>query len=183
MIRLFVALPLPEELRLRIALLAGGIPGANWVAGENLHLTLRFVGEVDEGTADDIDSALLAVRAPGFAVELAGVGHFGDAGAARALYLGVERNPALAHLQERVEAAVVRAGCEPERRRFTPHVTLARLKRAPTGRVRDFVAGNALFRLPPFTADRFALYSSHRARAGADYREEAAYPLAAGPIP
>ncbi|MGE0725580.1 MAG: RNA 2',3'-cyclic phosphodiesterase [Alphaproteobacteria bacterium] len=178
MIRLFVALELPPDLRLRLASLGGGVPGANWTDEENMHVTLRFIGEVDEAQAADIDDALAGIRAPAVEVRVAGVGHFGDLEKARLLYAGVERSAALSHLQSKVESAVVRAGCPPERRKFAPHVTLARLRGAAPVRLMEFVAAHALLRAEPFTADRFVLFSSFLSRERAIYRAEADYPLA-----
>lgn len=177
MIRLFVAIDLPDALRMRLAALGGGIPGAAWVDEENLHLTLRFVGEVDEGTAHDIDAALAGLRAPAVEVRVAGVGTFGEGGKARSLHALVERTPALAHLRDKVESAVVRAGCPPEGRKFSPHVTLARLKGASVPRVQGFLAANALLRAEPFVADRIVLYSSFLGGEGAVHQAEAEYEL------
>ncbi len=177
MLRLFIAIPLPEPLRLSLAMLGGGIPGANWVDDRNLHLTLRFIGEVDIGTAEDIDAALSTLRAPPAEVRVAGMGQFGVGRRPRLLYAGVERVSALVHLQERVEAAVVRGGCPHERRKFAPHVTLARLKGATMHRVQSFIAAHSLFRPPPFLADRIVLYSSFLGGERAIYRAEAEYPL------
>lgn len=179
MLRLFVAIPLPDPLRRALAALGGGIPGASWVAEENLHLTLRFLGEIDEGTAADIDEALAGLQAPAVEVQVAGMGQFGEGDRARLLFAGVARTPELVHLQERVEAAVVRGGSPREKRKFAPHVTLARLKGAAMPRVQGFIAAHALFRPPPFVADRVVLFSSHLARDGAIYRAEADYPLRA----
>ena len=111
--RLFVALDLPWELKQRLALLSGGIPGARWVGTENFHLTLRFMGEVHPIQAEEIDHTLAAIRAPAFDLSLAGVGVFGKGDAkgerAAALWAGVDRNPALDHLQTKIETALRRA--------------------------------------------------------------------------
>ena len=178
MIRLFVAIPLPQPLRQSLAMLGGGIPGASWVADESMHLTLRFIGEVDGGTADDIDQALSTLWAPAAEIRIAGMGQFGEGDRPRLLYAAVERSPELARLHERVEAAVVRGGCPHERRKFAPHVTLARLRHAPMHRVQTFIAAHSLFRAPPFVADRVVLFSSFLGGERAIYRAEAEYPLA-----
>lgn len=177
MLRLFVGIALPEPIRLRLATLQGGVPDARWVKPENFHLTLRFVGEVDSGVADDLDAALGGVSAPAFDLALSGVGHFGKAEAARVLWAGVAPNPALDHLQSKVEAATIRAGLPAEQRRFSPHVTLARPKRAPGSRIEQFVADNAGFRTEPIPVDRFTLFSSFLSASGAIYTPEAEYPL------
>src|SRR5439155_3004377 len=116
MLRLFVGIEFPPELKLQLSMLETGIPGAKWVDAGNMHLTLRFIGEVDEGVASDIDAALARIRAPRFAVTLTGIGHFGGA-APRLLWAGVESNAALFHLRDKIEAAVIRAGLAPDTRR------------------------------------------------------------------
>jgi 2'-5' RNA ligase len=180
MIRLFVGLELPEDIRLALSGICGGVPGADWTPGENLHLTLRFVGDITESDADDVHDALLRVRAPGFGLTLAGVGHFSTGDELRVLWAGVERNAALAQLQRNIESALVRMGLAPETRRFHPHVTLARCAGVPAQRAQAFLAHNALFRAGPFEVDRFTLFSSLRRAEGAIYTAEADYPL---PLP
>ena len=176
MIRLFVAIELPGDVRARLAALCVGVPGAKWVKAENLHLTLRFIGEVDGHRFEDIAAALGEVRAPAFDVALDGVGFFGGR-RPRVLWAGVARTAALDHLHAKVESALVRAGCEPEGRKFTPHITLARLNNAPAGRVRGFVSDHNLFRAGPFPATEFTLFSSFLSQEGALHTPEAVYPL------
>lgn len=178
MIRLFVGIELPSELRLRLSLLCGGVPGAKWVDPGNLHLTLRFVGEVDEGTASDIDEALAQIRAPRFSLALAGIGHFGNGDMPRSLWVGVEKNPALLHLHDKIETALMRLGLEPETRRYTPHVTLARLKRVAVPPLQEFLRNHALFRAEPFAVERFSLIASYPTKSGSIYEDQADYELA-----
>jgi RNA 2',3'-cyclic 3'-phosphodiesterase len=173
MLRLFVGVELPPELKLRLSLLCGGIPGARWVDPGNYHLTVRFIGEVDEGLANDIDAALDRVRAPRFDVTLAGVGCFGE----RMLWVGVEKSMALVHLRDKVERALVRLGLEPETRRYAPHVTLARLRDANAGRLKSFVEEHALFRAAPFAVECFSLVASYLTKSGAIYEDQADYAL------
>src|ERR1700688_1289427 len=135
MLRLFVGIALPPELKLRLSLLASGVPGARWVDPGNYHLTLRFIGEIDEGTASDVDAALLPIRAKPFAVTLAGVGRFGD----RMLWVGVEKSPPLVHLRDKVGSALVRLGLAPETRRYAPHVSLARLRNASEAKLQEYL--------------------------------------------
>jgi 2'-5' RNA ligase len=177
-IRLFVALALPDDVRARLDGLCGGVPGASWVPSDDFHLTLRFIGDVSEGDAEDAHDALLGVRGNVFDLTLAGVGHFSTGPEVRVLWAGVERNDTLAQLQRGIESALVRMGFKREERRWSPHVTLARLAGTPLGRVQDFLAHHALFRAGPFRVDRFELFSSHRRPEGAIYRAEADYPLA-----
>ena len=126
--RLFVAIALPDGVRERLAAVQGGLDGARWVDPENLHLTLRFVGEVDEGVAEDLASALAGLRALAFPLELVGIGHFEKRGRPSALWVGVAPNPALDRLYHRVEATARRAGLPLEGRKFMPHITLARCR-------------------------------------------------------
>ncbi|MBT5945041.1 MAG: RNA 2',3'-cyclic phosphodiesterase [Rhodospirillaceae bacterium] len=177
MIRLFVGISLPEILSERLTGLRGQIPGARWVPPENHHITLRFIGEVDEETAADLDAALARIDAPPFEVAMSGVGHFESRGLVRALWVGVERDPALDHLQARVETACQRAGLAPEGRKFHPHVTLARCRDTRTARIAGFLADHGGFRAPPFPVGSFALYSSILGRGGAIYTRETDYPL------
>lgn len=176
MIRLFVALELPETVRTRLALMQGGVPGAKWQREDQMHLTLRFIGDVDERMARDIDEALQTVHAPAFTFELAGVGDFGGKDP-HALWAGVRSNEHLIHLQKKVESALVRLGLEAETRKYTPHVTLARLRNAPHEKVAEFIAHHSLFNSGPITVNDFALYSSQLGSGGSVYRVESVYPL------
>ncbi len=177
MIRLFVALTLPERLRTRLAGLGGGVPGARWIEPANLHLTLRFIGETEEGALSDLDAELARIDAAGFDLVLDGVGQFGTGRKVHSLWAGVDRNEALLHLQAKVESAVVRAGFAPEPRKFQAHVTLARLRDPNPERVMRFLAGNNLFRSQPEAITSFTLYRSYRSRSGADYERLADYAL------
>lgn len=175
--RLFVAIDLPEDQRTRLANLANGLPGARWVKPENLHLTLRFLGELDGGQAADVDDTLSGLRMPGFDLHLEGVSHFGEGRKIRQLWVGVEANPALIRLHDKIEQAVIRVGLPPEPRKFKPHVTLARFKSNPGAKLGDYLAEYALFRTQPFPVESFILYSSFLSGNGAIYRPEAEYAL------
>src|SRR5664279_2338417 len=127
MIRLFTAVEIPDAVQLRLSLLQGGIPRARWMPRENLHLTLRFIGEVDHTVARDIDDVLAEIRAPAFTLVLKGVGEFGRK-EGRALWAGVSNGDALQYLAAKIESALQRMGLPAETRKYSPHVTLARLK-------------------------------------------------------
>lgn len=177
MIRLFVGLGLPDSMADVLAGLAVGIPATRWVERRNLHITLRFIGEVENGLAQDIHDVLAELRAPAPDIAISGFGTFGSR-QPHTLWAAVDKNPELVHLQNKIETAMVRLGLPPEPRKFTPHVTLARLKAAaPASRVAEFIAGHSPLRLGPETAEDFILFRSHLGRTGAEYEAAAEYPL------
>jgi 2'-5' RNA ligase len=176
MIRLFTAIGLPQEVRMRLGLLQAGIPGARWSAAENLHLTLRFIGEVDEDVANDIDDMLAGLRAAPFALRLEGCGRFGSKDP-HSVWVGVAPCPPLLQLVQRIESALQRMGLDAETRKYTPHVTLGRLRDAPLSRVNAYVAEHGTLALAPFEVTSFGLYSSHKGSGGGHYVLERAYPL------
>lgn len=178
MMRLFVGIPFPESVREALARLCSGLPGARWVEPENMHLTLRFIGEVGAGDADDIHHALGRISAPAFEATITGIGCFETAGKIHTLWAGVEKQALLGHLREKVETAVVRAGFEPERRKFKAHVTLARFRNGAGARIGAYIGRHNRFSTGPFRIDRFTLFQSHTGNAGAHYEALADYPLA-----
>jgi 2'-5' RNA ligase len=175
MLRLFVALELPIEVRERLRAVMGGVHGARWQTDQQLHMTLRFIGEVDEAKAEDIDSALRAISFSPFQVSLHGAGLFGTMHKPRMLWAGAAPEAPLAHLSQKIETALVRIGLPAETRKFTPHITLARFK-GPSGRVERFLADHDQLWSPPWTVERFTLFRSHLAHSGAIYEPLAAYP-------
>jgi len=176
MIRLFVALALPDEIAEGLLLLQAGVPGARWQTREQLHLTLRFIGDVDGRDAAAVDDALSLIEAPRFGLALKGVGEFGGK-TPHALWAGVSDKEPVGFLQRKIETALQRAGLRPEPRKYLPHVTLARLKGAPAGRVIDFLADHALYASTSFEVAGFILYSSVLTPNGSLYRAERAYRL------
>jgi 2'-5' RNA ligase len=174
---LFVALELPSSIRTRLSFLAGGLPGVRWVPPENYHITLRFIGEMPGWRAEEVDHALASLRAPGFAIQLAGVGAFEKGGRVTSLWVGVERNKQLEHLQAKVERALQEAGMERERRRYVPHVTLARLDGAPEAKVAAWVQAHNLFRSEAVPMEHFTLFSSRLGKEQAVYFPEVEYEL------
>lgn len=175
--RLFVALALPDGIVARLNVMCSGIPGARWVEPENMHITLRFIGEVDEPVAEEINFNLSRIDARSFDIELNGLGTFGQGPKAHALWVGVPLTPELGQLQKKVDTAVVRAGVEREERKFTPHVTLARMNKPESGRLQSFIEGNNLFRAGPFTVEQFSLYESLTGNGGPVYTVLEDYPL------
>ena len=176
MIRLFIAIGLPQPVATRLGFLQGGVPGARWSPVENLHLTLRFVGEVAHTVARDIDSVLSAVRVPGFELKLSGVGEFGGKDP-HAIWAGVAPSENLLRLHAKIESALQRMGLAADTRKYTPHVTLAGLHDAPISKVREFILSHSLSDSGAFPLTSFGLYSSHATSHGSQYVLESAYPL------
>ena len=172
-----MAIDLPFSLRTRLSWMSGGLQGARWVPPENYHVTLRFIGEVPAWRAEEIDHALAGLRASGFALQLAGVGTFEKGGKVLSLWVGVDRNPALEHLQSKIETAMQRAGLEAERRRFNPHVTLARVEGIATHKIGEWVQARNLFRSDPVPVEHFTLFRSRLGKEQAIYDAEVEYPL------
>jgi len=174
--RLFVALPIPDHVARPLMLLQGGVPGARWQQREQLHLTLRFIGEVDGAGARAIDDALAGIDAPAFELQLHGTGQFGNR-QPNSLWAAVRGNEMLEHLARKVDNAIRRVGAPADAHKFTPHVTLARLRHPDLDKVREWLTHHALFTSPAFEVGRFCLYSSKLTSDGGIYRIEQGYPL------
>lgn len=176
--RLFVALRPPPAVRQRLLALADGVPGARWQDDDQLHLTVRFVGGVERPVAEDLAAALGQVHAAAPSVALNGVGQFAQRGGA-ALWAGVAPQGELARLHRKVDQACVRAGLDPERRAFLPHLTLARLSRGAMAdpAVPRWLADHAGLASEPFAFGHLVLYESHLGRDGARYEPVARWPL------
>lgn len=174
MIRLFVGLELPPEVKMALAMLRSDLHGARWLRDDQLHLTLRFIGEVEPNTAEDIHDALHELEFPPIEVALRGVGVFGKLRQPRSVWAGVSNAAPLESLHRRVESALARIGLPGEDRRYIPHVTLARFKRRPAG-IERFLAQYEDFAAPPFTAEHMTLFRSHLSQHGARYEIEERY--------
>lgn len=174
--RLFTALALPGTVADALMGIMGGVPGARWQSREQLHLTLRFIGEADGAEAEDIHEALQTISAPEFDLEISSVGVFGG-DRPRSLWAGTETSQPLMHLNRKIESALQRAGCEADRRRFSPHITLARLKGPDPARLGEYLSRHALFHAGHFTVKEFVLFSSQLTPNGSIYRPEARYAL------
>lgn len=171
--RLFAAIEIPDEIREDLAALQNGVPGARWVPEENIHLTLAFFGELQPPQAEDLDGLLSGIAARPFTINFESVGLFGSP--PRVLWAGVSRSEPLVRLADKVATAADRAGIEIDRRKFAPHITLARMKDAPQKAVRTFLASHGDFRTEPFMVTGFALYSSLRGKEQAVYTAERYY--------
>lgn len=174
--RLFVGLELPEMVRMRLSLVRGPLPGAKWIDPEDMHLTLRFAGDVDNRQADELVGFLDGIELTPFEVMIREVGAFGGRDP-RVIYAGVEPSPELEQLQRAVERACRSAGMAPETRSFKPHVTLARLRGTRPDVVADFLGSRGSLAVGPITVDQFVLFSSKPRVGGGPYVVENVFPL------
>lgn len=175
--RLFVAIDLPDSVKRSLAVLRSDLPGAHWVAEEQLHLTLRFIGDADDLALAGIKVALEQINAPSFPLALSGIGHFPPGKHPRVFWAGITAPPQLLAVQKQVELCLCGAGIPPEGRKFSPHITIARLKGTPPNRLMAIEEKLKDFSSAPFPVTEFHLYSSTITRSGASHKREATYPL------
>ncbi|TPI12620.1 MULTISPECIES: RNA 2',3'-cyclic phosphodiesterase [unclassified Mesorhizobium] len=174
--RLFTALEIPRDAALSLSLLRGGLPGARWIDVENYHLTLRFIGDVEGHVADEIANALDRVDRPSFQMTLSGVGAFGGK-KPHAVWAGVSASPDLTALQGEIDRICQRLGLPADPRKFSPHVTLARLRNGSPLDVAQYLSARGNFAALPFRVGRFVLMSSRDSVGGGPYIVEEAWPL------
>jgi 2'-5' RNA ligase len=168
-------------VQLALSLKRGGLSGARWMDPENYHITLCFIGDVDNRTANDVTDELDRLsNSDGFRLRLSHLGCFGG-DKPRALYAGVDASPALQRLQAAHERVLRRVGIAPEARRFIPHVSLARLKGTSSVELAEFMHQAGHFAPLEFTVGRFVLFSSKASVGGGPYLVEQSYPLAREP--
>jgi 2'-5' RNA ligase len=177
MFRLFVAIDLPPNVVAQLQELCYGVPGARWVEAAQMHLTLRFIGEVDGGVFRDIKEGLADIEAEGFALQVKGLGVFPPRKTPRVLWAGIAPVAQVSGLRRRIDNVLLGLGLEPEGRKFSPHITLARLQDTPLARLGRFLAGNGLFVTEEFPVSEFHLYSSQLTAKGAFHTLEASYKL------
>ena len=175
--RLFVALRPPRPIRAMLLAAMHGVSAARWQDDDQLHLTLRFIGEVDRHRAEDIAAALGGLHASAVTARIAGVGLFERQGRPHMLWAGVEPHAPLAALHRKVDQRLARVGLAPEPRAFVPHITIARLNRA-SGPVAAFLAQHGDLASPAFAFDHVILYESELGHGGSRYYPVARYPLA-----
>jgi len=174
--RLFTGLEIPANVVQSLAALRGGLPGARWIDPENYHMTLRFIGDVDDVIAHEVASLLGRVRREAFELRVEDLKSFGGR-KPRAVVATVGPAHVVAELQAEHERLMQRVGLEPDGRKYTPHVTLARLRESSSRQVADYLALRAPFRSATFRVSRFVLFSSRTSVGGGPYVVEAAYPL------
>ncbi len=174
--RLFTALEIPRDAALSLSLLRGGLPGARWIDVENYHLTLRFIGDVEGHVADEVANALDRVRRPSFTLTLSGVGVFGGK-KPHSLWAGTSASPDMHALQGEIERICQRLGLPADPRKFSPHMTLARLRNSNPAEVANYLSARGNFATMPFKVGRFVLMSSRDSVGGGPYIIEEAWPL------
>jgi len=174
--RLFTALEIPRNAALSLSLLRGGLPGARWIDVENYHITLRFIGDVDWRTANDVIDSLDRIERSEFQLQLTGTGAFGSK-KPHSVWAGVSNSPELFALQAEIERICQRLGLAPDPRKFTPHVTLARLRSSRVEDVVEYLSGRGNFITAPYTVSRFVLMSSRDSVGGGPYLTEEIFPL------
>jgi RNA 2',3'-cyclic 3'-phosphodiesterase len=177
--RLFTGVEIPADVAMGLDLMRGGIPGARWIDRESYHITLRFIGDIEIGLAREIAAALDLINAEPFALRLKGVDVFAGR-QAHGIFAAVEESPELRRLHQMHERLCQTLGLPAEPRKFTPHVTLARLKDAPPRDLQHYLAAHSLYASRAFEVGRFVLFSSRPSRGGGPYAVEAAYALGLG---
>ncbi len=175
--RLFVAVDLPDDIKTALTALGHGLPGVRWLTPEHLHLTIRFIGEIDARLFAVIREGLTGQGLPSFVCRLQGVGCFPPRGKPKVIWAGVYAEAGLIRLQDTVENDLRRLGVAPEERKFMPHITLARPKDTPHSATTNYLAVHNSFQTRPFTIQAFHLYSSLLTAKGAIHTIERSYPL------
>ena len=175
--RLFVAIDPPSEIRDQLTTLCCGLPETRWTPPEQLHLTLCFIDEVSGTAFLDIKEALEEIKVAPFALRLQGVGFFPQRGQPRVIWAGVATSESLSVLQRKITTRLFALGLEPENRKFSPHITLARLHQTPASKVGKYLELHGLLNSTPFAVEKFLLYSSILGRKGASHLVEQEYIL------
>ena len=175
--RIFVALPLPREIREALAGICGGIAGTRWIEPDNFHITLRFIGEIGRGEADDLHTELASIRFPEFEISLSGIGTFERRGHVTMLWAGLAMAQPVIELRDRIEAAALRAGFQRETRKFKPHITLCRFKPHSMPDIGPYLEMHNAFSTHSFGIDHFNLYQSKLGHGSAKYDVLTEYPL------
>ncbi len=176
--RLFIALDMPPNITSSLNILCQGIRGARWVNTDQFHLTLCFIGKKSIDLQREIELALNQVSEPSIDIRLRGIGYFPPRGPIKVLWAGLDPDPLLQTLQRKITASLTNLSVDFEKRKFLPHVTLARFRKPPSiSHMTDFFTSHSLFTTQKFTVSQFHLYSSHLRQDGAIHIKEASYIL------
>jgi 2'-5' RNA ligase len=175
--RLFIAIDLPERIKDDITATYVALPGARWMDETQLHLTLRFIGEVPGDVAERIANGLRSVYGPPISLVVKSVGFFPPRREPRILWAGIAENAELLRLQGRIERSVVASGIDPGGRKFHPHVTVARLNGTHPRKLAQYITHNNLFATEQFSVSAFHLYESYLRKEGAHHIKTASYQL------
>ena len=174
--RLFTGIEIPSVVAESLSIMRGGLPGARWIDPQNYHITLRFIGDIDDALARDIAGLLGRMQRDPFDLHLDGLSSFGGR-KPRAVVAPVKPVPQLMELQAEQERLLQRMGLEPEGRKYMPHVSLARLRDSSSHQVAEYLAARGHYRSMSFRVSRFVLFSSRASVGGGPYVVEADYPL------
>ncbi len=177
MYRLFLAIDLPDRIKSRINSICTGLDGVKWENEDQIHLTLRFIGDTDARMVDDIIVSLLEFRGKSFPLELNGLGHFSSKGNPKVIWAGVVESRELLHLYKKVNTNLIQCGVDQEHRKFAPHITLCRVKKCSSSRIADYLSYYGLFRTEPFVVSQFHLYSSKLTQKGAIHEKLKSFDL------
>jgi len=176
--RLFIAIELPDDIKMALGRLRVDVPGARWVPPEQLHLTLAFLGEVEETTAGELSKWLALIQTPPFRLCFSGTGCFPNRHRPRVLWVGLEPHPRLMHLAAEVHGAVLACSIPQEERPFSPHITLARIKFPAAREVDAFLTMPQKQKLPPFHVREITLFQSILTQHGAVHSPIRTFPMA-----
>ena len=177
MLRIFTGISIPQEIKKALHEMQGGIENARWTDINDYHLTLSFIGEVHEDQAELIDEALTEIKFPAFELCLNGMSCFTRGEHATFLWAGLEHSAELHDLQQKINSSLERCHIEFEKHKYTPHITLAKLKGPSEEQTAGFIAEHNLFKSAPFKVENFILYQSHQAKHNHFYSEKVLYPL------
>ncbi len=178
MIRLFVAVEIPESIAEEVSYVYRGLPGANWTRPENLHITLKFLGDTDEKKVCKIQEVLSSIKHESFRIKLSGVGNFSKKGSGPIIWIHINPLERLRELHRKVENKLNSLEIPGEKRKYTPHLTIARMKRYHHGRMEDYMNSFSQFESSEFEVNAFHLFSSQLKPEGAIHTIENSFPLA-----
>jgi len=177
MIRLFTGIPIPKDIRQTLHLMQGGIHNALWTDVDNFHITLSFIGNVDEMVGKDVYKLLSTIEKDSFEINLNGLDTFSKGDVLSHLWFGIENSEPLQELKKKIDSLLKNNGIPYDNRKFTPHLALARLRGVEEIQVAKFIQENNLYKSRSFKVNEFVLYKSYKGKSGTLYQPEAVFPL------